>query len=157
MTPTSISTLRNDLASLLEGGHAFATPSRILGDVPAHARGARVEGYEHTLWDLLEHMRIDEQDILDICTSTTFRMLSPEEFWPARSAPESDEEWSESIDAFFRLLERARSLALDESIDLMSAVPNGTQSWLRMLMLLAEHNAHHLGQFVVLRKMLGVW
>lgn len=158
MTTAELSTLRKDLVALLEGGQAFAKFSRIFGDVPPHARGVRVDGFEHSLWQLLEHIRIDQRDILDFCTTPEYLGLKPEEFWPTETVPPSDSAWEASVALFFQDLNRAKQLALDNAIDLFSTVRAGTsQTWLRGLMLIAEHNAHHLGQFVALRKILGVW
>lgn len=159
MSDDNIATLRRHVVALLEGGHAFAKPARILGEVPLEARGTRVEGFEHTLWQLLEHMRIDQRDILDFCVAAEYSELEmPDDYWPQADAPASDDEWNASVASYLENLDEAKRITLDDSIDLFAIVPRGTtQTWLRLLIAMAEHSAHHLGQFIMLRKMLGVW
>ena len=103
-------------------------------------------------------MRIDQRDILDFCSAEQYSEPSAESLWPSDSAPATDALWTESVAQFLEDLDRAQRFAQDESIDLLAVVPRGsTQTWLRELMLVAEHNAYHLGQFVAMRKLLGVW
>jgi hypothetical protein len=161
MTADNIASLRKSIASLLEGGNAFAAPARIVGEVPPHVRGVEVAGLGRSLWQLLEHLRIDQRDLLEYCLAEEYTELTvPDDFWPKTTAPESDEAWDAALAAFLEDLDHAKRLALDESIDLFAIVPRGTrpsQTWMRYLMLIAEHNAYHLGQFVVARKTLGAW
>jgi hypothetical protein len=161
MTPDTSASLRTAIASLLSGGNAFAAPARIVGDVPASARGTRLDGFGRSLWELLEHLRIDQRDLLDLCTAKEYTELNvPDDFWPQTIAPPDDDAWDASIASYLEDLDHAKRIALDASIDLFAIVPRGTsptQTWARYLMLIAEHNAYHLGQFVAARKMLGAW
>jgi uncharacterized damage-inducible protein DinB len=161
MTQQQQQILRQSIVALLSGGNAFTPVEKIVTGVPEHARGQRIEGFGHSLWDLLEHIRIDQREILDFCDADEYRELKwPEETWPASHEPPSTEAWDASVATFLAELERAKRQALDESIDLFATVRHATrptQTWLRELLLIAEHNGHHLGQFIALRKMLGVW
>lgn len=122
-------------------------------------RGRRIDGFEHSLWDLLEHLRISQRDILAFCVAETYEEIEwPKEYWPKSQEPPSEEEWEKSLAGFVLDLDAAHKLAVDPAVDLFAIVPHGTtQTWLRELLLIADHNAHHLGQVIVLRKQLGIW
>lgn len=151
--------LRTHLVALLEGGHAFAKPQTILENIPATIRGRRPDGFDHSLWELIEHLRISQRDILDFCVADEYiEHKWPDEYWPATAEPPSAAAWDESVAAFLADIDETRRLAVDESIDLLSVVPHGTtQTYLREILLIAEHNAHHLGQVIAVRKLLGTW
>jgi uncharacterized damage-inducible protein DinB len=159
MTTEQNTALRQHLVALLEGGQAYAKPERILAKVPAEARGRRPDGGDHSLWQLLEHLRISQRDILDFCVAAEYDELKwPDEYWPTSVEPTSESAWDDSVRLFLDDIDEAKRIAADESIDLFTVVPHGsTQTWLRELLLIADHNAHHLGQIITLRKLLGVW
>jgi hypothetical protein len=151
--------LRRHLGAMLDGGHAYARAEGIVGDVPVEVRGRVPQGGDHSLWELLEHLRIAQRDILDFCVAPSYDELRwPDEYWPKSVEPQNEEEWNRSVRGFLDDLAEARRLAVDPSIDLYAVVKHGTtQTWLRELLLIAEHNAYHLGQIVVVRKLLGAW
>lgn len=154
------SALQQHLINLLdfEGAHVgFDESVRGLG---TELRGKRVKGFPHTAWQLLEHMRIAQWDILEF--SRDSKHVSPkwpEGYWPKSPAPASDAAWKKSIAAFRRDLEQMKKLvrAADEQ-QLYARIPHGDgQTLLREALLVADHNSYHLGQLVMLRKMLGAW
>lgn len=159
MDTEQLTALRNHVRALLDGGQAFAKPEKIVADIPQEARGRRPDGGDHSLWQLIEHVRLTQRDILDFCVAESYTEPEwPKDYWPTSTEPADDAQWQKSVEAFLRDLDEARKLAVDQAVDLFAIVPHGTtQTWLRELLLIADHNAHHLGQVIILRKLLGVW
>lgn len=151
--------LREHLVYLLEGGGAHLHFEHAVADLPEHLRGAKVEGVPHTAWRLLEHMRINQWDILEF--SRNAEHISPdfpEGYWPEGDAPPGSESWESSIDEFQTDLQAMLDLVTDPNTDLYAPIPHGDgQTVLREALLLADHNAYHLGQLVFLRRCLGAW
>lgn len=148
--------LRAHLAALLNGGRAFASPEKILADVPVSARGVRPDGIDHSRWELLEHLRRDQRDMLEVARGAEPK--SPAELWPPTTEPPTASAWDESVRAFLDDLDELRGIAANSAIDLLAIIPPGpTMTWMGVIIVNAEHNAYHLGQFTMLRKMLGVW
>ena len=104
-------------------------------------------------------MRITQHDILDFCRNADYEEIKwPDDYWPASPEPPSPTAWDESISAFREDRAALEALALDESIDLFAKIPHGSgQTYLREILLVADHNAYHLGQLVAVRKQLGAW
>jgi hypothetical protein len=147
--------LREHLAELLEGGHAHLTFDDAVKDFPRELRGKRPAGGPHSAWELLEHLRLAQWDILEFSRDASH--VSPEfpsGYWPDSEAPPSDGAWDESVAAFRRDLEGLRELAREGN--LYAKIPHGTgQTVLREILLAADHNAYHIGQLVTVRKQLG--
>lgn len=152
-------TLREHLGRLLDWRDAHAGFDAAVRDVPAHLRGRRPEGLQHSPWELLEHIRLAQRDILEFCVAPKYEERAwPDNYWPREPAPPTAAAWEESIRAYCADREELRKLACDGSIDLLAAVPNGTgQTYLRELLLVADHNAYHVGQLVLVRRALGAW
>ena len=155
----SDASLRKHLVDLLTGEHAHANFESAIKDLPATIRGVRPPGSEHSLWETLEHLRIAQWDILEF--SRDARHVSPEwpsGYWPKSPAPASDKEWDKSVKAFRDDLQAMAKLVEDPSNDLFAKIPHGTgQTLMREALLVADHNAYHLGQFVLLRRLLHSW
>jgi hypothetical protein len=151
--------LREHLLFVLQGGGAHASFDDAVKNFRAALRGKKVEGFPHSPWMLLEHMRIAQLDILEF--SRSGKHLSPkwpDEYWPKQAAPPSAAAWSKSIAAFRRDLKAMEDLVSNPKTDLFAPLPWGEgQTVLREAILVADHNAYHLGQFVMLRRMLGTW
>ena len=149
--------LRDHLVELLDGGHAHIRFDDAVKDFPPKLRGERPNGCPHSAWELLEHLRIAQWDILEF--SRDPKHVSPQfpsGYWPSSVAPADDASWNESLADFRRDLHALADLARDESIDLHARIPHGDgQTVLREIMLAADHNAYHLGQFMLVRRMLG--
>ena len=154
-----MNSLREHLLFLLTGEGAHAGFEAAVKDVSPRIRGLKPKGADHTPWELLEHLRIAQWDILEF--SRNAKHVSPEwpaGYWPPAAEPPDDAAWDESVAAFSADLDAMAALASDESIDLYAPIPWGTgQTVLRELLLVAAHNAYHLGQLVLVRKMLGEW
>jgi uncharacterized damage-inducible protein DinB len=151
--------LREHLLYLLRGGGAHLDFEKAIADLPAALRGAKPAGQPHTPWRLVEHMRIAQWDILDFCRNPKYVALKfPEDYWPKGDAPADDAAWDHSIAAFRADLRAMQDLVADPATDLFAAIPHGEgQTILREALLVADHNAYHLGQLVLLRRLLGAW
>ena len=151
--------LREHLLYLLRGGGAHLGFDDAIADLPKELRGAKPQGVPHTPWRLLEHMRICQWDILEFSRNPDH--VSPEfpdGYWPASDAPPTAEAWDNSIQAFRADLQAMQDLVADPDTDLFAAIPYGDgQTILREALLVADHNAYHLGQLVVVRRCLGAW
>ncbi len=151
--------LREHLLYLLKGGGAHVDFEAAVKDVPAAARGERPRGAPHSLWELVEHMRIAQWDILEF--SRNPQHVSPDfprGYWPNSAAPPKDGAWSRSIQAFRSDLEAMCNLVADSATDLFARIPHGEgQTILREALLVADHNAYHIGQMLLVRRLLGVW
>lgn len=149
--------LRKQLRELLKGEHAHAGFDAAVADLPPRFRGAKPEGADHTPWQILEHLRIALWDILEF--SRDAKHVSPkwpQGYWPETAAPPDDAAWEKSVESFQKDLEAMASLA-DEG-DLYTPFPWGKgQTLLREILLAADHNAYHVGQLVLVRKLLGAW
>jgi uncharacterized damage-inducible protein DinB len=133
---------------------------KAVAGVGSDSRGVLPPGFDHSIWDLVEHIRIAQEDILDFCVNDryTHDRKWPDDYWPPQPAPASDEAWSDSLAAYARDLERLRQLARAAK-DLTGTVPTGKgdQTFLRALLLIVDHTAYHVGQIVALRRALGIW
>jgi uncharacterized damage-inducible protein DinB len=151
--------LRAHLRELLDWEDAHAGFDAAVEGLRPEARGAVPQGAAHSAWQLLEHLRLAQKDILDFCLDPHYaEPASMDEYWPPRAAPPSRAAWDESIAAFRRDRDALRKLAADPATDLFAKVPQGNgQTYLRELLLVADHNAYHVGQLVLLRRLLGDW
>jgi hypothetical protein len=150
--------LRDHLLYLLKGGGAHASFDDAIGDWPVQLTGAKVANYPHSAWMLLAHLRLAQRDILEF--SRNRRHVSPkwpEGYWPASEAPANEKEWKESVAGFKQDLREMQRLVADRRVDLYAKIPWGDgQTILRETLLVADHNAYHIGQLVMLRKAIGI-
>ncbi len=148
--------LRSHLAKLLKMEGAHVAFEEALADFPASLRGVKPHGAPHTAWQLLEHMRIAQEDILDFSRNANYKEKKfPDDYWPAAEAPPSAEAWDQSIQKFQSDLKEMKALTADTKRDLLASIPHGKgQTLLREVLVVADHNAYHLGQLMFLRKML---
>ncbi|MGA2357211.1 MAG: DinB family protein [Terriglobales bacterium] len=150
--------LRNHLVDLLTGGRAHTTFDAAMGDWPVQLAGVKVANFPHTAWMLVEHMRIGQWDILEF--SRDPKHVSPkwpEGYWPASDAPPNEKEWKASMAAFKKDLKSMAQFVGNRKNDLSAGIPWGDgQTILREALLVADHNAYHLGQLVMLRKSIGI-
>jgi uncharacterized damage-inducible protein DinB len=151
--------LREQVAALLSWQDAHAGLEQIVDGVPAGKWAAPATGLPYTLWQLLEHLRLAQYDILDFCRNPAYAQLRwPEDYWPKESDEPTTEAVAGSIAAFRRDRDALAALALDRKLDLFAPIPHGTgQTYLRELLLVADHTAYHLGQMVAVRRSLGIW
>ena len=160
--------LRKHLIELLEGGHAHATFDQVIADFPAKFRGEIPNGLPHSAWMLLEHMRIAQSDILEFSRDPNHKSFSrdpnhkspkfPDGYWPQSPEPVDTKSWDRSVHGFSQDLQTFCSLIADENTNLYARIPHGDgQTLLREALLIADHNAYHLGQLLIVRRMLGAW
>jgi|ERR1700722_5816262 hypothetical protein len=154
-----IKSLRKEVDRLLSGQGAHTDFDSAVAGLPAKMRGAKPEGAPHSAWELLEHLRIAQWDMLEF--SRDPKHVSPEwpaGYWPKTAAPESDAAWDNSVESFQRDLQAMRHLVADPDSDLFTPLHHGEgQTLLREALQLADHNAYHVGELVFLRRLLGVW
>jgi hypothetical protein len=145
---------RRALARMLEGGRAHAAPAESLLAFPRALRGVKPRGAPHTPWELLEHMRIAQRDILDFGRDPEHPSPPfPEGFWPASATPPDARAWDRSARAFLKDL-RALATVARTRHDLAASIPGTVTSWFGQLCLAASHNSYHLGQLFLLRRAL---
>ena len=151
--------LRKHLAWLIQESEAHVEFEKAVAGLPPKLRGVVPEGAMHSAWDLLEHMRIAQWDIVEFSYNPTHRSPSfPEGYWPESSTPPNAKAWQESVAAFRRDRKTMVRLVTDPKTDLFTPIPHGTgQTVLREAMLLADHNSYHIGELVFLRRLLGAW
>jgi DinB superfamily len=148
--------VRKHLLELLRMKGAHLSFDEAVGGFPAALRGMKPKGATHTPWQLLEHLRIAQWDILDFSRNADYQeMKFPDDYWPKTEAPPDDAAWGHSIEQFQQDLKSMEKLISDPHTDLTARIPHGTgQTLLREALLVADHNAYHIGQLVLLRKML---
>ena len=151
--------LRQQLVDLMTRGNAHATFDDAVKDIPAAIQGQRAHGAPHSPWQLLEHMRIAQWDILEFSRSAKHQSPKwPEGYWPPASAPPDEKAWEKSVRAFRHDLNAMCELVSDPATDLYARIPHGDgQTILREALLVADHNAYHVGQLILVRKLLGAW
>ena len=150
--------LREHLLYLLRGGGAHADFDHAIGDWPVQLAGVRVANFPHTAWMLLEHMRIAQWDILEFSRNPRHASPSwPAGYWPTTEAPPSEKGWNEAATAFRKDSRAMEQLVANPRTDLYAKLPWGDgQTVLREALLVADHNAYHLGQLVMMRKCIGI-
>jgi DinB superfamily len=151
--------LRTHVLELLKGGHAHADLETAIKGVPGKLRGKKAKGAEHTIWQLLEHIRIAQWDILEF--SRNPKHVSPKwpgGYWPATAAPPSPSAWNKCVGQLREDLKAMEKLVASPKTDLLAKIPHGDgQTVLREALLLADHTSYHVGQIVLLRRLLDVW
>ena len=155
----AIDSLRDHLVRLLDWEEAHVGFDKAIDGIPVDKRGAHAVGFDHSPWQLLEHMRLAQEDILDFCVNPTYthKMKWPDDYWPAPT-PSNNAAWTESVASFARSREKMKALARDVP-DLTAKVPTGkgNHTYLRAILLVADHSAYHVGQIVAVRRALGIW
>jgi len=151
--------MREQLLELLRGKGAHLSFDEAVAGLPRKLRGAKPAGQPHTAWRLVEHMRIAQRDILEFSRDGRHKSPKwPEGYWPAGDAPESAAQWNESVKQFKADLKAMQKMVADPTTNLLAPIPHGQgQTVFREAMLVADHNAYHLGQLVIVRRLLGAW
>lgn len=150
---------RELLARLLAWEDAHVGYDAAVADIPIALRGKPPTGLPYSAWQLVEHLRITQQDILNFCRNPSYEELEwPKDYWPASPAPASEAAWNDSLAAFRRDREALQQLAADPTIDLTARIPHGSgQTYARELALVADHSSYHVGQLVLVRRVMGIW
>ncbi|MDE1871106.1 MAG: DinB family protein [Candidatus Micrarchaeota archaeon] len=151
--------VREQLLSLLKGGNAHIRFNDAVRGFPAKHINSTLPNVPYSFWHLLEHMRITQNDILDFIENPRYRYLGwPKDYWPRKGSMATKRDWGDSIASFNSDSERLQGIVRNPKIDLYAKIPHGTgQSIAREIMLVADHTAYHLGEFVVMKRAIGEW
>jgi len=151
--------LREHLLYLLRGGGAHLSFDEAVAGLSTDLRGVKPPSIPFSAWRLLEHLRIAQWDIVEFSVNPKHVSPAwPDGYWPEGDAPPSDAAWKKSLQQFRRDLKRIQALVANPRTDLYARIPHGEgQTILREALLLADHNAYHLGQLVLVRRLLGAW
>jgi DinB superfamily len=151
--------LREHLIYLLNGGGAHARFDDVVKNWPDDLRGTKPNGFPHSAWMLLDHLRLAQWDILEFSRNSKHKSPEwPKNYWPKTEAPPSAAAWNKSVQQFRKDLKSMQALVANPKTDLYARIPWGDgQTVLREALLLADHNAYHLGQLVDVRRLLGAW
>jgi hypothetical protein len=151
--------LREQLAKFLPGGEAHADLKSVLDDFPVKVRGVVPKGAEHSAWQLLEHIRIALHDLLDFSTNPNYVAPEwPKDYWPREAAPADGDAWDVSVKAVKKDIADFEKLVGNPESNLYATIPWGDgQTLLREVLLAGQHTSYHLGQIVLLRRLLGAW
>lgn len=151
--------LRAHIERLLDWTDAHTPFDEAVDGVPVALRGTRPPGSPHSAWELLEHLRVAQRDILNFCRNPQYSELAwPDDYWPSRPDPPTADAWEASVHAFRSDLEDLKGLAANPHIELLARIPHGSgQTYLRELLMVADHNAYHIGQLVAVRRALEAW
>ena len=151
--------LRKQIARTLEWEDAHAGFDAAVEGLAPELRGKAPPGLPYSPWQLVEHIRRTQADILEFCQAPAYAEKEwPKDYWPEGSVPPSAKAWDDCIAAFRRDRKALAALTLEKKTDLTSPVPNGTgQTYLREVLLVADHTAYHVGELIVVRRLLGAW
>jgi uncharacterized damage-inducible protein DinB len=151
--------MHRQLSQALAWGDAHAGFDRAVKDFPVRLRGRRVRGLPYSAWQILEHMRRAQHDILDFSRNPHYQELKwPDDYWPGSPEPTDAAAWDRCVAAFRRDRKALQRMAEDPKLNLARKIPHGTgQTYLREILLVLDHNAYHVGELVMLRRLLGAW
>jgi uncharacterized damage-inducible protein DinB len=151
--------LRAQLRKLLDWEDAHVSFDSAVAKLPSKLRGAKPEGLPYSIWQLVEHLRLVQFDILDFCVNAGYEEREfPDDYWPETVEPPSPKAWEKSLAELRRDREALAALADDPAIDLFANIPHGSgQTYLRELVLVADHTAYHVGEIVAIRRLIGAW
>jgi len=156
---TTENSLRQQLSRFIDFGEAHLTADAALAPLDLSLQGKQVQGLPHSPWELLEHIRITQHDILDFCVNPKYEEMKwPDDYWPKSPAPPGPDSWKKSMASFQKDRDALRALATNAQIDLFARIPHGDgQTYLRELLLAQDHLSYHTGQLVLVRRALGAW
>jgi uncharacterized damage-inducible protein DinB len=151
--------LREQLVKVLDWEEAHVGFDKAVKGIPPSLRGVVPSGWDHSAWQLVEHIRSAQADILEFSVSSKYKVKKwPDDYWPESPAPRTAAAWTRSIAGIRRDRKALQQLARNPRIDLTAQIPHGNgQTCLREILLVATHNSYHIGQIVALRRQLGIW
>jgi len=146
--------IRKHLKQLLSGRNAHLSVENVIVDYPLEHMNDHIEGVEYSPWQLLEHMRLAQWDIIDFIQNPKYEYPTwPDDYWPARDMKADESMWKDTANRFIADLHTAEAMVTDPDKDLYAPLPHASDfTLLRELLLIADHNAYHLGQLVILKK-----
>jgi hypothetical protein len=160
MAKTDDAALREQLVALLKGGHAHVTLADAVEQFPADRIGERPHELPYSAWQLMEHIRITLHDLLEFATNSEYVELDwPGGYWPKNAVPGKDESWSATLKAIHADMKSFEALVHSPDSNLYATIPWGKngETLLREVLLAADHTSYHVGELVLLRRVLGIW
>jgi len=156
---SELAQVREIIARSLDWQEAHATFDAAVAGLAPDLRGKRPGDFPHSVWELVEHIRIAQEDLADFMERADYHQIKwPDDYWPRSPAPPSEEAWDKSIAAVLRDREHIKEIAMRPTIDLTAKIPWGTgQTYLRSILVVVDHTAYHVGQILAVRKLLGAW
>jgi uncharacterized damage-inducible protein DinB len=150
---------RRIVASALDWEQAHASLDHAIEGLPAELRGRRPERFPHSAWELLDHIRRTQRDLLEFMTNESYEEITwPDDYWPSSAAPASDAEWQRAVDDIHRDTRALADFTIDDPRDLTQTIPHGSgQTYLRTVIVAVDHMSYHVGQIVAVRRLLGAW
>jgi len=151
---------RTIVASSLDWEQAHSSLENALKGLPTELRGRRPSGFPHSAWELLEHIRITQHDLLEFLQNPDYeeKLQWPKDYWPANAAPASEKAWNETVAGWRKDRMALERFTTDSEIDLTAKIPHGTgQTYLRTVLVAVDHAAYHVGQIVTVRQLIGAW
>ena len=157
--PNELAEIRSIIARSLSWEEAHATFDAAVANLAVDLRGTRPDNFPHSVWELVEHIRIAQEDLADFMERADYHQYKwPDEYWPSNPTPPSEKAWDDSIAAVLHDREYIKEIATRPSIDLTAKVPWGNgQTYLRTILVAVDHTAYHVGQILAVRKLLGAW
>jgi hypothetical protein len=151
--------LRALVGKLLDWEDAHVSFDSAIEGLSTKLRGVTPEGLPYSIWQLVEHLRLVQYDILDFCVNADYEERAfPDDYWPETVEPPSAKAWDQSVAGLRRDRKALAALASDSTVDLFAKIPHGSgQTYLRELVLVADHTAYHVGEIVAIRRLLGAW
>lgn len=150
---------RRIVASALDWEQAHASLDSAIKDLPAGLRGKRPANFPHSPWELLDHIRRTQNDLLEFCRNPKYEELKwPDDYWPPTPAPANDAAWNETVDVIHRDAAALAAFTMEDGRDLTAKIPHGTgQTYLRTVLVAVDHASYHVGQIIAVRRLLGTW
>jgi hypothetical protein len=157
MTNNQHEILIEEVVHLLQGGNAHADIKKALDGLPKNQRGAKPDKLPYSIWQLVEHIRIAQWDMLEFCKDGNHQSPTwPDDYWPKETEPGSDEAWDQSVKQINKDLDELINLV--KTVDIFTRIPHGEgQNILREALQAADHTAYHVAEIIVIRRLLGVW
>jgi len=151
---------RSIVASSLDWEQAHASLESAIKGLMAEQRGKRPPGFPHSVWELLEHIRITQRDLLDFVQNPAYeeKLEWPKDYWPPNAGPASEKAWNETVAAWRKDRMALERFTTGTDIDLTTKIPKGTgQTYLRTVLVAMDHAAYHVGQIIAVRQLIGAW
>jgi hypothetical protein len=151
--------LREHLLNLLKGGQAYMPFDHAVKDFLIQEMNTIFPNGTYSAWDLLEHIRITQNDILEFIVSSKYKEKQwPKDYWPDPKKNATQKDWDNTIKEYKADLEKLKNIVLDEKINLYAKIPHGDgQTNLREILLVADHTAYHIGEFAIMRQIMNTW
>jgi uncharacterized damage-inducible protein DinB len=150
---------RRIVASALDWEQSHAKFDSAIADLPADTRGRRPDKFPHSAWELVDHIRRTQHDLLEFCRNPDYKEpIWPDDYWPSNPAPRDDAAWDAAIAEFHRDNAALAAFTTDSPHDLTTKIPHGSgQTYLRTILVAVDHTSYHVGQIIAVRRLLGVW